>query len=404
MQPDFDAQLRRLLQRYANDVRPTRDVLSHVRLRLSSQDTDQPARPHRRVVAFPVIVTATAVVLVALFGALFVAHVGGLGSAPGSCVPTSPPTPSTESVGGIPQVTHAYVGDDFISLDMQWTGSNVSPLDIGTLPIQYYVRDTSGQYVANNGGTSWLGRNNQSAYYGTVEFPSFAHASPPGEDTFYLGWIPGNAGNAPSRSVVHEVAFKATATTGDVLQPAVTPATNGKLTLELVDMTINRTTNPVLTPSVESIRLHLRMNGLPPAPACNTLVIDSFHSAGGPIIKHQFSSDGGPGGFVNGDNSTLSFPDGISGLPVWADNAGRKYFAGGPPAVYASELEPGEPGAMDIVAVFYAPNIPHAGTVTFAVNELHATYVWGAVFSSGPNRHTEDHTYSGPWTLTIPLS
>jgi hypothetical protein len=175
-----------------------------------------------------------------------------------------------------------------------------------------------------------------------------------------------------------------------------------------MDMTLNRTPNPLLSPAMDSVRLHLRLDGLPAAPSCSTQVIASFHSQGGPriTVDNRTGGPGGPGSFINGDQSTLTFPDGTSSPPVFAAIAGQPYFIGGGfPQVYSMLLQPGDPGAMDMVMVFYTPHLPDTGTITFTLHELHASYVWtDASGAASSTRHEQDHSYTGPWELAIPLT
>jgi hypothetical protein len=155
---------------------------------------------------------------------------------------------------------------------------------------------------------------------------------------------------------------------------------------------------------MDSVRLHLRLDGLPAAPSCSTQVIASFHSQGGPLITGDNGATGGPSTFINGDQSTLTFPDGTNSPPVFAAIAGRPFLSSGFPQVYSMLLQPGDPGQMDMVMVFYTPHLPDTGTITFALNELHASYVWtDANNAASSKRHEQDHNYTGPWKLAIPL-
>jgi hypothetical protein len=188
-----------------------------------------------------------------------------------------------------------------------------------------------------------------------------------------------------------------------VSHPRVAPAKASGLTLQLVDLTINRTPNSVVTPPVESVRLHLRFSGLPSAPACDTVLINSFHSE-----LSSGSVYGEFGWFINGDRSTLMFPDGAAAPPAFANFTGRPHFVAGYPLpaypwIGGIEVRPEDHGQMDMVAVFYAPHVPQDGALTFTLDELHFDFRQGGS-ADGLLPTIRGYNYAGPWTLTIPLS
>jgi hypothetical protein len=404
MPPNFDDQLERLLHRYADPVQPTRDIFSQIQLRLHGQTGSQRVLPSgmRRPMAF-LVATVSLVVVVALFGALFLAlrgGGGGTGNSPQSCPPlAAPATPtvgSASKAGFTLEVTRAYIGDDFMAIDYRATGSATSPVASDTFGADFYLRDGQGQYVTSDGGGGQVGPTHDGdgvVYTGNAVFPSFTQPEEPGAQTLFFGWTPFLRADRANGG--YEVAFQATVVRGAVSHPHVTPAKAGGLTLQLVDLTINRTPNPVLTPPVESVRLHLRFSGFPPTPTCDTVLINSFHSE---LL----------GGFINGDRSTLTFPDGSSVPPAFANFAGRPYFVAGYPLlaypwIGGIEVRPEDQGQMDMVAVFYAPHVPQGGALTFTLDELHFDYRQGGK-ADGQLPHIRDYSYAGPWTLTIPLS
>jgi hypothetical protein len=420
MPPNFDDQLERLLHRYADPVQPTHDLFSQIQQRLHAQTGSRTGSRRvlpsgmRRPMAV-LVATVSLVVVVALFGALFLSLRGGAGHGPQACAPLAAPTTPGGVVsgraplaGGTLEVTRTYIGDDFMAINYRITGSATSPIRSTEIPGEFYLRDGQGQYVGNHGQSSW-GTDEANSYAdGNVVFPSFAQPEAPGAQTLFFGWFPTSSSMADGTSA-HEVAFQARVVRGAVSHPHVTPAKAGRLTLQLVDLTINRTPNPVLTPSVEMVRLHLRFSGLPTAPACDTVVTSSFHSTGGAVIQLEKGGRGGPGPFGEGDRSALTFPDGASGPPAFANLAGRPYFVAGYPTVrypwYSGiDLRPEDQGQMDMVAVFYAPQVPQDGTLTFTLDELRFGYQWDESTGGQPAQRTRDYRYAGPWTLRIPLS
>jgi hypothetical protein len=412
MPPNFDDQLERLLHRYADPVQPTRDIYSQIQLRLHGQTGSRRVLPSgmRRPIAF-LVATVSLVVVVALFGALFLAlrgGGGGTGNSPQSCPPLAAPATSTagsaSKAGDTLEVTRAYIGDDFMAIDYRITGSATSPIASAEFVPIFYLRDGQGQYVTSNGGGGQLGPAHNGGgvvYTGNEIFPSFAQPEASGAQTLFFGWFPFLLADRANGG--YEVAFKATVVGGSVSHPHVTPAKAGGLTLQLVDLTINRTPNPVLTPPVESVRLHLRFSGLPAAPACDTVLINSFHSE-----LSSGSIYGELGGSINGDQSTLTFSDGAAVPPAFANFTGRPYFVAGYPLpaypwIGGIEVRPEDQGQVDMVAVFYAPQVPQDGTLTFTLDELHFDYRQGGR-ADGQLPHIRDYSYAGPWTLTIPLS
>ena len=414
MEPNFEDQVRRLLRRYAEPVTPTRDTSSQVRARLAHPARGRhPGRGGWRAAAFPLAAFTTALMIAALFATLFQVIRGSGGnflSCPPSATPTSSPVTSSSNVpfaGGTLQITHAYVGDDFIEVSYRLTGMSGDPFTGNlpmVMPMAMYVRDAAGHYAVVNGGQSWREGTDRSVISGSVVLPAFASPEPAGKQTFYLGWSLPHSNNNNQRSPV-ETAFSAVVVNGTTSRPVVAPSTANGVTLELIDMTVNATPSPLLSPAMDSVRLHLRLDGLPAAPSCSTQVIASFHSRGGPLITVDNGATGGPGTFINGDQSTLTFPDGTNSPPVFAAIAGRPYLSSGFPQVYSMLLQPGDPGEMDMVMVFYTPHLPDTGTITFALNELHASYVWiDANGAASSKSHEQDHNYTGPWKLAIPLT
>jgi hypothetical protein len=395
MPPNFDDQLERLLHRYADPVQPTRDIFSQIQLRLhgrtGSRTGSRRVLPSdmRRPIAF-LVATVSLVVVVALFGALFLSLRGGKGNVPQArappAAPTTPTAGSASKAGDTLEVTRAYIGDHFMAIDYRITGSATSPIASAEFVPIFYLRDGQGQYVTSNGGGAQLGPAHDGdgvVYTGNELFPSFAQPEAPGAQTLFFGWFPFLLADRANGG--YEVAFKATVVRGAVSRPHVTPAKAGGLTLQLVDLTINRTPNPVLTPPVESVRLHLRFSGLPAAPACDTVLINSFHSE---LL----------GGFINGDRSTLTFPDGAAVPPAFANFAGRPYFVAGYPLpacpwIGGIEVRPEDQGQMDMVAVFYAPHIPQGGALTFTLDELHFDYRWD---NSADGQPGKTHDYVNP--------
>jgi|GEM_PF-5987734 len=412
MPPDFDDQLERLLHRYADPVQPTRDIFSQIQQRLHAQTGSRTGS--RRVLPIGMrmpmallVATVSLVVVVALFGALFLSLRGGKGNVPQACAPPAAPTTPTvgsaSKAGFTLEVTRAYIGDDFMAIDYRATGSATSPVASDAFGVDFYLRDGQGQYVTNDGGGGSISRDSNGVVYtGNEIFPSFAQPEASGAQTLFFGWIP-----FPMAARVNgglEVAFQATVVRGAVSHPHVTPAKAGGLTLQLVDLTINRTPNPVLTPPVESVRLHLRFSGLPAAPACDTVLINSFHSE-----LSSGSIYGELGGSINGDRSTLAFPDGAAVPPAFANLTGRPYFVAGYPLpaypwIGGIEVRPEDQGQMDMVAVFYAPHVPQGSALTFTLDELHFDYRQGGRADGQLPQHIRDYSYAGPWSLTIPLS
>ena len=396
MPPDFDDQLERLLHRYADPVQPTRDIFSQIQMQLRSGTGNRRLQLlGRRVPMASLVATISLVVVVALFGALFLTLRGGGGHGPQACPP--PVTPTRAPLEGMTlEVTRAYIGDDMMAIDYRATGSDTSPVASDSFGVVFYLRDEQGQYVTNDGGGGGQLSHDSNGVVvtGRIFFPSFAQPEAAGAHTLFFGWRP-----LPFEKVRVdrglEVAFQATVVRGAVAYPQVTPAKASGLTLQLVDLTINRVPNPVLTPPVESVRLHLRFSGLPTAPACDTVLINSFHSE---LM----------GGGVNGDKSALTFPGGSPVPPAFANLTGRPYFVTGyPMPAYPTngfiEVHPEDHGQMDMVAVFYAPHVPQEGALTFTLDELRFGYQWENSADGQPGK-THDYSYTGPWTLTIPLS
>jgi hypothetical protein len=396
MPPDFDDQLERLLHRYADPVQSTRDIFSQVQQRLQTQRGRQRALPiGMRMSRASLVATISLVVVVSLFGALFLTLRGGAGRGPQACPPAVAPT-RAPLAGMTLEVTRAYIGDDMMAIDWRASGSDTSPVASDSFGVVFYLRDEQGQYVTNDGGGggSLSHDSNGVVVTGRVFFPAFAQPEEAGAHTLFFGWRPLPFEKIrPDQGL--EVAFQATAVRGAVSYPQVTPAKASGLTLQLMDLSINRAPNPVLTSPVESVRLHLRFSGLPTAPACDTVIVNSFHS--------ELN-----GGGVNGDRSTLTFPDGSPVPPAWANLTGRPHFvAGYPQPAYPTngfiEVHPADQGQIDMVAVFYAPHIPQDGALTFTLDQLRFGYEWENSANGQPGK-THDYSYAGPWTLTIPLS
>jgi hypothetical protein len=396
MPPDFDDQLERLLHRYADPVQPTRDIFAQIQMQIRSRAGHRRLPLlGRRVPLATLVATISLVVVVALFGALFLSLRGGTGHSPQACPP--PVSPTRAPLAGMTlEVTRAYVGDDFMAIDYRATGSDTSPVASDSFGVVFYLRDEQGQYVTNDGGGGGKLSHDSSGVVvtGRIFFPPFAQPEEAGVHTLFFGWRP-----EPFEKIREdqglEVAFQATAVHGAVSYPQGTPANASGLTLQLVDLSINRTPGPVLTPPVESVRLHLRFSGLPTAPACDTVIMNGFHS--------EFM-----GGFTNGDKLTLTFPGGSPVPPAFANLTGRPYFVGGyPQPAYPTngliEVHPDDHGQIDMVAVFYAPHIPRDGALTFTLDALQFDYRWDYRTDGQPGK-THDYSYAGPWTLTIPLS
>src|SRR5215470_7083039 len=113
-----------------------------------------------------------------------------------------------------------------------------------------YVRDTAGHYAVVNGGQAWLGGPDRSVMSGLVVLPAFASPEPAGKHTFYLGWSLPDTNNNDQRSPV-ETAFSAVAVNGTTWRPDVAPSTANGVTLQLMDMTVNRTPSPLLSPAMD---------------------------------------------------------------------------------------------------------------------------------------------------------